>query len=484
MERGAALLDRWGGALGLSADRRGLTRTALALGALYLLYALAWPDRTAHGLRYLFGWGGTFALLFLWLRGAQQVTALESQHAVPWRLLWGAFLVLAGLAVAIPPFHSSDLFAYTNVGRLQAHYGLNPYVHTAVDVPGWRTDALLSDIWKDTPCVYGFLFALIARGVVWLGGGDLARTLLIFKTLNVAALALIAWLTVSTLRRLGRPGAGLALFTLLWSPYVLLHVVANGHNDILMVLCMLIALRLALDGRWLAIVPALVVGALLKHLALVLLPFAWVFLVRRHGWRKALLSTAVALVPIALCVAPYADGFANARWADIAADITTPRNSFQAALTYTYAQAAGHVAWLAGSAAAFKNGVRLLFALAFLAFYALRWRRAVRQRTYGGEAFLEDGSTVLLVLLCVASALWHPWYAMTFLPLILLLPREHLIRDLGLWVAVFQMLAFTHLGKARVLDALLMLGVPLWLAWRTHAAGRKTPVRGSRAPEA
>ncbi len=483
MIRGSALLERWGTALTLTPDRRGLLRTGVALAALQLLYALAWPPRSAHALRYVFGWAGTAAMLFLWLRGLQQVSALEARQRVPRRLLWGGFVVLAGLAVAIPAFHSSDLLAYTNVGRLQTHYGLDPYVHTAVDVPGWRNDALLSDIWKDTPCVYGFLFALIARGVTHLGGGDLARTLLLFKILNVLALALVGWLVASTLRRLGRGGVGLSLFTLLWSPYVLLHVVANGHNDILMVLCILVALRLALDGRWWGIVPALVLGALVKHLALVLLPFAWVHVVRRHGWRKAAVSTALALIPVVVCFAPYAAGFGSARWADIAADITTPRNSFQAALTYTYGQAGAHVAWLAGSAAAFGVAVRLLFALGFLGFYAERWRRAVRRHPYDAEALLEDGAAVLLVLLCIASSLWHPWYAVTFLPLALLLGRGDPVRHLALWVAIFQMLAFTHLGKARVLDALLMIGLPLWLGWRTRARrGQKKdpPTRGSR----
>ncbi len=463
MTRLGALLDRGSSALGLTADRAGLLRTGVLLGLLYLAYAVAYPEREVRILRYAFGWGGTLLLLLLWLRGAQQIVQLERDRAVPWKLLLGAFVVFAALTVGPIPFHSTDLFAYTNTGHLQAHYGLNPYVNTAVDVPGWENDPLFFSYWSDTPCVYGFLFALITRGVASLGGGDLATTLLIFRLMNVFVLAGTAWLVISTLRRHELPRAGLAAFTLLWSPLVLLHVIANGHNDILMALCILIALRLALDGRWLGVVPAILVGALIKHIALALLPFVLLWLVRRHGWRKAAVSTVVGLVPVVLCVLAYADGFADARWADIAADITTPRNSLQAALVYPYEQ-------LVGDAGTFRHVVRIAFGLAFLTFFGLRWLRSARRATYTSEALIEDALTVLVVLMCIASSLWHPWYVVMFLPAVFLLPPGHRIRRLALWIAAFQMIAFTHLSKARVLDAVVMLALPMWLAWREQRA--------------
>jgi hypothetical protein len=476
-------LERLSTRIGLTTDRRGLVRTGVLLALLYALYAAAFPDREQRVLRHLFGWGGTLLFLLLWWCGARQIRTLEARAAVPWRLLVGFFVLFALLAAAIRPFHSSDLYAYVTVGRLQATYDLDPYGHTAADVPGWAEDPLLSGTWKDVPCAYGFLFAALTEGVVRLGGGDLERTLLLFKLLGVLTLAACAWLTVDTMRRSGVSGRGLALFTLLWSPYVLLHFVANGHNDLLMALCVLLAFRFTLQGRWLAVVPAIIVGALVKHLALVLLPFAWILLVRRRGWTRAVLSTLAGLAIACVAALPHVAELPNARWEQIGTILTTPWNSFQAALTYSYAQLAAALPVLEGSAAAVTVAVRVLFGLAFLAFYAWRWLRAVRRADYDAGNLVQDGLVVLFVLLCVASAAWHPWYLGMFLPAIFLLPRDHPVRELTLSIAAFQMLAFTPLAKARVLEALVMLALPMALWWRGRGRARgrhaSLPLRGT-----
>lgn len=467
-----ALLGRLAEGLGLTHDRRGLVRTGVLLAALYGLYALAYPERDERALRHVFGWGGTAAFLILWWRGAQQIHALEARAAVPWRLLLGGFVLFAALAAAIRPFHSSDVYAYATVGQLQATYDLDPYVHTAADVPGWAEDPLLSGTWKDVPCAYGFLFAAVTEGVVRLGGADLERTLLLFKLLGVLTLAACAWLTVDTMRLGGVSGRGLALFTLLWSPYVLLHFVANGHNDLLMALCVLLALRFALQGRWLSIVPAIIIGALVKHLALVLLPFAWILLVRRHGWTRTALSTLAGLGIACVAALPHLAELPNARWEQIGTILTTPWNSFQAALNYSYAQLAAALPALGGSVPLVTTGVRVSFGLAFLAFYAWRWLRAARRSDYDAGDLVQDGLVVLFVLLCVASAAWHPWYLGMFLPAIFLLPCRHWVRELTLWIAAFQMLAFTPLAKARVLEAVVMLALPMAVWWRSRGASR------------
>ena len=474
IEPGAAL-ERAGSRLGFTGDRRGLVRTGAVLALLYGLYALAFPDREARALRHLFGWGGTLAFLLLWLRGAQQVRELEARGPVPARLLVAFFILFALLAALIPPFHSSDLYAYVNVGRLQVAYGLNPYIHTPADVPGWAADPLLSGTWKDVPCTYGFAFAQLAAACVWAGGGDLPRTLLVFKLLGILALALCAWLALDTMRRLDRSARGFALFTLLWSPYLLLHFVANGHNDVWMALCLLLALRWALLGRWAGVVPAILAGALLKHLAFAVLPFAWILLVRRHGWKKALLSTALGLLLVIPAAWPYVSDLGAVRWAQIGTILTTPWNSFQAVLTYGYAQLAAVLPALADSVSGVTRGVRIAFGLAFLAFYAVRVARALRNRAYDAQALVADGLLALFVLLCVASAAWHPWYLGLYLPAIFLLPRDHPVRGLTLWIAAFQMLAITPLAKARALEALVMLALPLVLWHRRRRADAAAP---------
>ncbi|MDJ0521837.1 MAG: hypothetical protein QNJ90_07155 [Planctomycetota bacterium] len=467
-----AFLGRLAGALGLTLDRRGLVRTGALLAVLLGVYAAAFPERPERLLRHLFGWFGTGAFLFLWWRGAQQIHALEMRQEVPWRLLVGFFVVFAALATAIRPFHSSDVYAYVTVGQLQHAYDLDPYVHTAADVEDWEADPLLSGTWKDVPCTYGVLFAFVTKKVVQLGG-DLASSILLFKLLGIVVLAACAWLTLDTMRRLGVGGRALALFTLLWSPYVLLHFVSNAHNDLWMALFLLVAFRQLLLGDWPRVVAVILLAALIKHLALVALPFAWILLVRRHGWWRTAVSSAAAFAVVAALLVAWSPPWSDVRWAQIGSILTTPWNSFQAAITYSYAQVAQAVAGLAGSEQAVTTIVRIAFGLGFLGFYAWRWLRAVRRSDYAASDVIEDAVIVFFVLLCIASAAWHPWYLGMYLPAIFLLPCRHPIRELTLWIAAFQMLAFTPLAKARVLEALVMLALPMLLYWRMARASRR-----------
>lgn len=458
-------LERAGRALGLSADRRGLLWLGVCLALLYAL-GTTWPERADRGGRHLYGWLVTAGFLLLYLRGIQQVRSLAQRGERPLRTLLLGFVVFAALAACISPFHSSDLHAYVNVGHLQVEYGLNPYVHVPADLPGWQEDPMLAGQWAEVPCTYGFLFSEVCAGLAGLGGGDPALTRALFKAFNVVLLALAAALAISTLRRLDRRGEAVPLYLLLWSPYVLLHFVSNGHNDLLMALCLLLAFRLALDGRWFGLVPALVGGALVKHVAAVAIPFALVHLARRHGWRRTLLDCGAGLLLFAFAAWPYLGDWQSFRWSEILERLTTSWNSFQGSLLTIHGWLVRAVPALEGSAGGFAAGLRVLFGGAFLLWYVGRLRRAVRTRSYGPSALVEDGLVSLFVLLVVASSAWHPWYLGMFLPAVFLLPEAHRVRRLTLSLAAFQMLLFTPMAKARVLPALLTLGLPLWLEWR------------------
>jgi hypothetical protein len=461
--------------LGLGPDRAGLGRTGLALAVVLAACALAWPGRHERLARHLAEWTVPPALLLLWGIGTTQVAALSVRGTSCARVLVLLFPVLAGASVFVPAFHSSDLLAYVGIGRLQQGYGLDPYVHVPADAPGWRRDGALSSTWKDVPCTYGFLFAHVSRGVVALAGGDGPTALRIFKLLDALVLALLAWLVFGLVRDLGSGGRDLALFHLAWSPWVLLNFVANGHNDLWMALCLVFSVRLLHDGRWWGVVPALALGLLVKHLALLAVPFALVAVARRHGRARAALSALLGLLLVVLVAWPFLGDAGSFRWRQIGAILTAPWNSLQAAVIYTWTHTLG------APGDAFVAGVRLLAAVAFAVFGLGTWVRRVRAPDDSALTFARDTALVLFVLLCMASAAWFPWYPGMFLPLALLLPRASRLRRLALWVTAFQMLAFTPLAKARVLEALVMLALPLAWGWR---ATRPAPVPTGRAAQA
>ncbi len=457
-------LERAGRAIGLTADRKGLIRLGVYLALVYLAYT-TYPDRPQRALRHVYNWIGVGALLFLFGRGWQQVRALDTAGERPVRLLVVFFVAFAAIALFIRPFHSSDLHAYVNVGHIQAEYGRNPYVTVPADLD-WRADPAFAGQWKDVPCTYGFLFASTCRGVAVLGGGDAALTRVLFKLLTALSIALCAWAMESTRRRMGRAPSIGPLYLLLWNPYILLHFVANAHNDLLMALCLVVAFRFAIDRRWLYVIPALIAGMLIKHVAFVAVPFAFVFLVRRFGWSRAIAGSLFGLALIVPAAWPYAGDWNDFRWDTILGLLTSPWNSIQGAIGTLYE-------WvLPDSVDAFRNGLRLVFAAGFLVFAATRFFRAAARADYDAPNLIEDSLITLFVLLCIASSAWLPWYLGMFFPAIFLLPSGHWVRGLTFWISQFQMLAFTGVGKARLLQALVMLVLPMGL-YRYYARERE-----------
>src|SRR6476619_953429 len=82
-------------------------------------------------------------------------------------------IAIAAVGFLTPPFDSTDVFFYMATGWQQAHYGANPYVKLLREVDGAQDDPMIQNEWMarnrnpwlDIPLPYGFLFALLVRGI-------------------------------------------------------------------------------------------------------------------------------------------------------------------------------------------------------------------------------------------------------------------------------------------------------------------------------
>jgi hypothetical protein len=277
-----AAFDRLGAAARLSPDARGLARIAVAMAVLLAATAF-FPDRSRPVPRELAAWAGIAAWTFLHAQGHRVVR--DGSPGAGRVLALGAGL--AAVAILGWPFHSADVYAYGNAGWLEAHYGLDPYAHTPSELPGWRADPMFNDLWADQVSPYGFLFAHVARGIARASAGDPDRCAALFRALGAATLVATGVLVLDTARRLGRPRPDVALHLVLWSPFLLVHHVVNAHNDLLLGLGVVVAIRSAVQGRWVAPFVALVLATLVKGAAVVALPFAFVHVARRPGRGRA-----------------------------------------------------------------------------------------------------------------------------------------------------------------------------------------------------
>jgi alpha-1,6-mannosyltransferase len=195
---------------------------------------------------------GQLALVLSWLGVALLGVTWWASRRLDVRHQRAAGLLWALPLLAAPPLYSQDLHAYAGQAALVAG-GLDPYAVGPGALPGPLAEGV-DDVWLDAPAPYGPVWLALAGLVVRITGDAVTPAVLGLRLLAVLGVGLIAW-------ALGRLAAdpSRALWLGVANPLVLLHFVAGGHNDALMVGLLLAGLALTR--------PAVVVATVLVTLA-------------------------------------------------------------------------------------------------------------------------------------------------------------------------------------------------------------------------
>jgi hypothetical protein len=270
------------------------------------------PDWEANT-RYLYG---SFAMLFgLWFGALWAAARLPVRLALG--LCFGGLVLFAGILASVYPFMAVDFFHNLGDGRLLWRYGLNPLVNG----PGPYFPIGIS--FGDNPSAYGPFWYLLLAPPVKLGGDDYLRSLILLKLWMGVFLVIATLLTWQIARRLAPGREGLACVLLAWNPYVVHRVLANGHNDVVMMCFTLLAVWMALERRWTWVAPALACAVLVKYTILLATP-AFLFAALRlpaGERRRALLrlfdGSLIGAGLILLAFLPFwagTDTFDSIRW--------------------------------------------------------------------------------------------------------------------------------------------------------------------------
>lgn len=270
----------------------------------------------------------------------------------------------------------------------------------------------------DEASAYGPLWYLLMGPPVLLGSDDVLRSMVLLKLwmggLYLAAAAL-TWLIA---RRLTPGREWFAVVLLAWNPFVVIRVLGNGHNDVAMMLFVLLAVWLAVERRWLWLPVALAAAVLIKYIPLLVAPAFLVYALRqpRAEWRPLFTQLAIgSLIALALAVAAFAPFWAGADtfgalrkqatgWGFITS--TPMLVEYQLQQVFSLTQARSHTLAQRGCAAVF---------LVLAAWLFLRQRR-------GGIALVATAASVLLLYVLIAAGWFRPWYLLWPLMLTPLLP--------------------------------------------------------------
>lgn len=232
-----------------------------------------------------------------------------SRHPDHRRLSW---IVLAfGLLFAVTllfmyPIMASDIFEYIFHSRILVHYGQNPLVVPPARFPG---DPFLKTVpWARQASPYGPLWLLLT-----VPGTLLARDDLILNLFMMRGLAILFYagctLVIASLIKQQDPDAGtVGILLFAWNPLVLLEVAGNGHNELIMMFFVLLAIYFLGEKRWTLVLPLLVASVMVKYVSvLLLLPFLLYCLrsqVGRHA-RALFLVKSLALSALVFAVVSF-----------------------------------------------------------------------------------------------------------------------------------------------------------------------------------
>jgi len=314
------------------------------------------------------------------------------------------------------PYQSIDALTYVAHGYLGNLPDANPYTTTAAAVRATDFARQLAPFgWLPvhglTP--YGPLWTHLEIAVVK-ATGHVPTALVLLKAVVVAASLGCAALIWRILGRVRPEDQLFGTLVYLWNPMIVVEFAAEGHNDALMVLCLLASLALTVSARPALSVAASVLGVLVKYLPVIFLPAQVVYLwhTRRDRPRLAVGLLLGLLIGAGLAVVLYWPFWAGLRTFEgvrlQGQPLVSPSPS-------------GGLYWYLLHALPPAEAARLTLRVLAGAFAAFVLVASWRARDAAG--LLWACASIALAYVLVASTHYWPWYASLPLALVALVPR-------------------------------------------------------------
>ena len=246
-----------------------------------------------------------FSLLFALFGFAWWQAYHLRDRATLWLILgFGAIFALTNIFVY--PVTAIDVFNYIAEGIVMIDYHANPMLVSLAQYP---QDSLvrLTVGWGIYPASYGPIGLLIDAIPTLLTGRNVLANLIFLKVLFSSVLLLEAFVAYKILLRIGPKFALAGALALAWNPFALFEYSANSHNDILMMLFVLLAVLALVEERPVLGLVLVTASALTKYASLPLIPlfFAYSVVPSSNRLRYAGLAIAASLLLALITFAPF-----------------------------------------------------------------------------------------------------------------------------------------------------------------------------------
>lgn len=369
-------------------------------------------------------------------RLAKSPASMDTRAIVAWSAVV-SLLFAIGM-----PWVSPDVFFYIGTGWLESHYGVSPYLTSALAVPAAGQDQMFNNIYPGFlggVTSYGPLFQKAAALIAGLSGGHEKLALALYKAV---ALALHAGCSALVWRLAPENFKRVALLSYAANPLICFSVLTCAHNDHFMNLFVLLALLGVVRRYWFLAGAALGAAFGVKYFPLVFFPvFALAALVQQResgGTARNLVDaakfTAGFVGVIALAYLPYPEAlkaFGNVATSGIAVYRNCVYYFLDVFTTYVWPSLSSTPAFTVSH----QGSVGLILRLAYVVFYAVMLLALVDRLRQDPLHGIAEGCLVATVLYFILVNTGNQeWYLTWLMGLALVLPHER-ARSLAWWLS-------------------------------------------------
>ncbi len=226
---------------------------------------------------------------------------LLTRIRIPWnRTAWVWFSFLGILLACTPPVLSIDAVTYLAFSKVYLFHG-NPYFTTLASAASEPWVYLLKNSgWLGIIYPYGPLFALFS--VPFAIFSNMTTALVAYKL----ALFICFAFSVRIFERVRQEYDLHPCTTYLYAlnPAFLIQGLLEGHNDILVAVCLVFVLFFLKKDRWKMATTAIATAATLKYYPFMMLPICWVDR-KKFSWKRFLVSSTLTVIIFLTVSAPF-----------------------------------------------------------------------------------------------------------------------------------------------------------------------------------
>ncbi|MFC2028888.1 hypothetical protein ACFLTX_03065 [Chloroflexota bacterium] len=352
--------------------------------------------------------------------------SLKIQGRNGWIIIITGMLAIIAVLLFMAPFDAADIYDNIIHGRILGVYDANPFQQVIADYPDDPFYEYAA--WKNVPSAYGPVWEILAGITARLIGNGIIANVMAFKILpgifHLAGVVVI----VLYLRRETPEKSLSGAFLLGLNPMILYETWGHGHNDMAMAFWFLVAAWFIYNQRFTLASLALLVGALIKFIPILLIPgvliLAWRNLESMRLRFLFIVRTGIlSLLAIVATYYPFGAGFGSLTLERRMQMFST---SIPASLYHLL------IPTLGKSEAARLVSLGALMVLTVFVLYQ-SFRKVEKKPS---DHFIQTTFNILAFYLMVTCLWFQQWYSLWLLCLVPLLSRDnrHIALFFGFWL--------------------------------------------------